>query len=62
MFVLRIAAQGKGKPNPDSRPAVFVSANVEGAHLVGTEAALMLIEKLLTKYGKDKVVSSLLEK
>jgi len=62
MFVFRIAAQGKGSPDPDSRPAVFVSANVEGIHLVGTEASLMLIEKLLTQYGKDKAVSSLLEK
>ena len=39
MFVLRIAAQGKNSPNPDTRPAVFVSANVEGYHLVGTEAS-----------------------
>jgi len=62
MFVLRIATQGKGSPNPDSRPAVFVSANVEGYHLVGTEAALMLAEKLLTKYGSDKKVTSFLDK
>ncbi len=62
LLVFRIAAQGKGGPDPDSRSAVFVSANVEGLHLVGTEAALMLIEKLLTKYGKDKAVTSLLEK
>ena len=62
MFVLRIAAQGKGGLEPDSRPAVFVSANVEGYHLVGTEAALKLAEKLLTKYGSDKKVTSLLDK
>jgi hypothetical protein len=62
MFVLRIAAQGKGSLNPDSRPAVFISANVEGYHLVGTEAALMLAEKLLTKYGSDKKIASFLEK
>ena len=62
MFVLRIAAQGKGSLNPESRPAVFVSANVEGYHLVGTEAALMLTEKLLTKYGSDKKITSFLEK
>ena len=62
LFVFRIASLTKGSPDPDSRPAVFVSANVGGVHLVGTEAALMLIEKLLTKYGKDKAVTSLLEK
>ena len=62
LFVFRIASLTKGSPDPDSRPAVFVSANLEGVHLVGTEAALMLIEKLLTQYGKDKMVTSLLEK
>ena len=59
LFVLRIAA---GDSNPDSRPAVFVSANLEGNHLVGTEAALLLIEKLLTEYGSNKTITSLLEK
>lgn len=62
LLVLRIAAKGKGSPEPDSRPAIFVSANTEGVHLVGTEAALMLIEKLLTKYGSDKKIATLLEK
>jgi len=61
ILVLRIAAQGKGV-EPDSRPAVFVSANVEGYHLVGTEAALLLIEKLLTGYGSDQKVTSILDK
>lgn len=62
LFVLRIAAQSKGGREPDSRPAVFVSANVEGFHLVGTEAALLLIEKLLTKYSSEKKIATLLEK
>lgn len=62
LFVVRIAAQPKGSLNPDSRPAVFVSANIEGTHLVGTEAALMLVEKLITKYGSDDKVKSFLEK
>ncbi len=62
LLVLQIAAKAKRSPEPDLRPAVFVSANVEGVHLVGTEAALMLIEKLLTKYGEDKTITSLLEK
>lgn len=59
--VIRLAAQSKGSPDPDSRPAVFVSANIEGAHLIGTEAALQLIEKLLAGYGSDKAVTSLLD-
>lgn len=62
LFVFRIAARGKGSPDPDSRPAIFVSANIEGVHPVGTEAALMLIQKLLTKYGSDSKIKSLLEK
>lgn len=61
LLVLRIASQGKGI-EPDLRPAVFVSANVEGYHLVGTEAALLLIEKLLTRYDSDKKITSLLDK
>lgn len=62
LFVFRIATGSKGSPGPDSRPAVFVSANIEGVHPVGTEAALMLIQKLLTKYGSDSKITSLLEK
>lgn len=62
LLVLQIAAKVKGSPEPDLRPGVFISANVEGVHLVGTEAALMLIEKLLTQYGEDKVITALLEK
>jgi hypothetical protein len=59
LIVLRIAAQGQ--VDPESRTAVFVSANLEGTHLVGTEAALMLAQKLLTKYGKDDKITQLLE-
>lgn len=62
LFILRIAAEKKGSPETDSRPAIFVSANLEGVHLVGTEAALMLIEKLLTKYNSDEKIAELLEK
>jgi hypothetical protein len=60
LLVLRIA--GKGSVEPDSRPGIFVSANSEGAHLVGTEAALMLIQKLLTKSSTDEKITNLLEK
>ncbi len=59
--VLQIAAQPKGSAAPDVRPAIFVSANIEGIHPVGTEAALMMAEKLLTKYGSDKAVTALLD-
>ena len=59
---LRIAARPKGSTDPDTRPGIFVSANIEGAHLAGTEAALLLAEKLLTKYGTDKKIKSLLDK
>ncbi|MCK4765829.1 MAG: hypothetical protein KAW12_26755 [Candidatus Aminicenantes bacterium] len=59
LYVLRIAAPGK--INPDSRPAVFVSANLEGNHLPGTEAALMLISKLLNGNKTGKEIASFLK-
>ena len=59
LIVLRIAA--KNQVEPDSRTAVFVSANLEGTHLVGTEAALMLAHKLLTQYDKDEKITELLQ-
>ena len=59
--LIRIAGQPQGGVDPEARPAVFISANAEGIHLVGTEAALMLAEKLLTKYGQDKAVASFLD-
>jgi len=61
LLVLRIAAQPGSGVDPDSRQAVFVSANIEGYHLVGTEAALMFIEKLLIRYGSDEKITYLLE-
>ena len=59
--LLRIAAQTKGSTDPDLRTAAFVAANIEGIHLVGTEAALALCEKLLSGYGTDKAVTELLD-
>jgi hypothetical protein len=59
--MIRIAGQPKGSVDPDARPAVFVSANAEGLHHIGTEAALMLADNLLTKYGQDKAVTSFLD-
>lgn len=46
IHAIRIA--GAGESDPASRPAVFVGANMAGFHNAGTEAALHLIEKLLT--------------
>jgi hypothetical protein len=59
--VLRIAAQAKGSIDPDSRTAAFVAANIEGIHLVGTEAALALCEKLLNGYRTDKAITELVD-
>ncbi|MBN2205765.1 MAG: hypothetical protein JW742_00030, partial [Candidatus Aminicenantes bacterium] len=53
IWVLRIAARAEGAPDPDVRPAVFIAANVEGVHLLGTEAALALAERLLAASAKD---------
>jgi hypothetical protein len=59
--VLRIAAQTKGSTDPDLRTAAFFAANIEGLHLIGTEAALGLSEKLLSGYGTDKAITDLLD-
>src|SRR4051794_14007397 len=45
IWVARIAAPGGA--DPDSRPAVFVGANIAGFHNAGTEAALDLIHGLI---------------
>lgn len=60
LLALRIAADTKESLEPNSRPAVFVTANLEGFHLVGTEAALLIAEKLLTKHGSDEGITQLL--
>ncbi len=44
LYVARIAGTGG---DPDTRPAVFVGANIAGFHNAGTEAALDLIQTLL---------------
>ena len=61
IYVLQIAAPDTGSLNPERRPAVFVTANIEGNHLIGTEAALKLTEKLLRGFEKDKKIVSLLK-
>ncbi len=58
---LRIAAPGP--VDPDKRPGVFVSANLEGIAPAGTEAALRVAEKLLAKLAsRDAAVSGLLSR
>ncbi len=58
---IRIAGQPKASADPESRPAVFVSANIEGLHPVGTEAALMMMDKLLAGYGRDQSLTAFLD-
>lgn len=62
LYVLQIAAPGPGRPDPAVRPAVFVSANIEGTHLIGSEAALHLARKLLAGSESDAKLKGLLEK
>ncbi len=62
LYVLQIAALSPGRPDPAVRPAVFVSANIEGTHLIGSEAALHLARKLLAGVETDAKLKGLLEK
>jgi hypothetical protein len=60
--ILRIAGTGSPSgPAPEARPAILVAANLEGKHVIGTEAALRLAEKLLAGYAKDKKIAALLD-
>lgn len=61
LYVLRVAGSSENLP-PESRPAVFVSANLEGVHLIGTEAALNLAHKLITRSSSDKKIGQILKK
>jgi hypothetical protein len=58
---LQIAAPNPGGSDPERRPAVFVTANIEGNHMIGTEAALRLVEKLLSGYEEDTKITELLQ-
>jgi hypothetical protein len=61
LVVLRIGAAGRGA-DPETRPAIFVAANPEGAYLPATEAALALVDRLVGSYASDKTVASLLDR
>ncbi len=55
IYAAQIAAAGGARP--EDRPAVFVGANAAGFHNAGTEAALDLVERLLSG---DKTAAALL--
>jgi len=61
LVVLRIGAAGRGA-DPETRPAIFVGANLEGAYLPATEAALALVDRLVGSYASDKAIASLLDR
>jgi murein tripeptide amidase MpaA len=62
LFLLELADRSQNFPPPDARPAILVSANLEGNHLLGTEAALMLAERLLVDRTVDPQLKELLER
>ncbi|MCX7975076.1 MAG: M14 family metallopeptidase [Candidatus Aminicenantes bacterium] len=47
---------------PESRPAILVTANLEGLHFLGTEAICRLAKRLIEGYGKDKLITQLLNR
>lgn len=51
IYALRIA--GPGRVTPEARPAIFVGANLVGYHNAGTQAALALVDKLVTNKGSE---------
>lgn len=53
LLVARVAASGE--LDPDSRPAIFVGANIAGFHNAGTEAALDLLEVLLSEPADERL-------
>ena len=56
IHAVRIAAPGG--VDPAARPAVFVGANIAGFHNAGTEAALALIQKLLTDPAQAELLKT----
>jgi len=61
LHVLEIADRGAGLAKAEARPAILVTANIEGNHLIGSEAALLLAERLLTGAVSDPTIKKLLE-
>ncbi|MCD6451389.1 MAG: hypothetical protein J7L64_03340 [Acidobacteria bacterium] len=57
--ILVMELAGKGTFPPKERPAIFVGANLEGVHQIGTEAALFLIDYLVKNREKPEVAKLL---
>jgi len=63
IVVLELAAKSQASSlPPELRPAVLVSANLEGLHFLGTEAACRLAKRLIDGYGREKAISEILNK
>ncbi len=62
IVVLELAAKSEASLPPELRPAVLISANLEGLHFLGTEAACRLAKKLIDGYGREKAISEILNK
>ncbi len=60
LWVLTIA-NPDGTP-VDERPAMFIGANFEGDHLIGSEISLSLINYLLKNYSSDEAVKESIDK
>lgn len=63
IVVLELAAESGNSGLPrEARPAILVTANLEGLHFLGTEAACRLARRLVDGYTKDKTITTILEK
>jgi hypothetical protein len=60
--ILIIELSAKGVLPPEERPAVFVGANLEGVHQIGTETALFLINYLIKNHEKEEMATLLAER
>ena len=60
--ILEIADRSGDLVKLEGRPAVLVCANLEGTHLLGTEAAVRLAEKLLAGATSEPKIKELLAK
>lgn len=51
LWALRVALPGS--VDPDKRPSLLLTANLDGDHLVGSEVALRAVRELLDRAGED---------
>ena len=59
VHVVRI---GSGGDAADKRPAVLVLANAFGPHVVSSEVAIRMIRSMVSGYGRDTALKSLLDR